>query len=90
MTAPVVLLDTVNATETVTGAAPPVIVMLVEYPPTVSPVAFTESVRLAGVVPVVGLIVSQFALGETEVVKLTAGVLDNCTLFEFGVVPPNT
>ncbi len=84
---PVPLLpDTVSVTGTVTVVPPPVMVTLVWYVAAFNPDALTERVRVAGVVPDVGVTVNQLA--PEEAVKLVPEVPPTLMVCVAGAVPP--
>src|SRR5205823_251601 len=77
----------VKLTGIVTVVAPPVTVLdALPVFPAASPAALTDTVSVAGVVPLVGVTVNQLALDEAE--KVVAVVLLNCTVCEVAAVPP--
>lgn len=81
---------TVRLTETV-PAVPPVgvIVIVPLYVPTANPLVFTVTVRMAGVVPEVGDIESQFPPLTAEAKERSGGVLETARVCDGGTAPPD-
>ncbi len=81
------LLEMVSVTGTEIVVPPPAMVTALWYVVAFSPEVFTERVRVAGVVPAVGLTINQLA--PAEAVKLVPKIPARLIFWAAGMVPPN-